>query len=227
MRTMKFKLFLIVSIFVGFTTNVLLASTMQQMSFEEVTAQADVVILGTVFNSPAKGRFDASGKHVIREHQVKINRYLKGDGAGEITVVTLGGQVEVDILGESSTQEIAYLGHPQLPEEGTEVLLFLKRYGSKPDTFLIYSASHGVIQAQVSSDGNRWVSLIFKDPRIMPSGSRVDFDRAQDAGYSGKTQVFGDTVKIDDLDLLVQIALGKDDAAAAPRIQSFCPPEHR
>lgn len=208
-------------------TGPLLASTTQQMSFEEVAVQADAVILATVLDSPSVGKFDASGKHVVREHRVKVDRYLKGDGAATITVVTLGGQVEVDAAEGPPVQDVAYLGHPQLPEEGTEVLLFLKRYGSESDTYLIYSASHGVVRVQASPDGRRWVSLVFKDPRVMPSGSRADFDRAQSAGYSGKTQVFGDIVTTDDLDLLVRIALRSDAGAAALQVQSFRPPEHR
>lgn len=204
-------------------SGLVVAGTTQKMSFEEVARDADVVVLGIVLESPEMGALDASGKHVLRQHKVSVDRYLKGDGRGSIMVVTLGGQVEVDIPGQPSVQEIAYLGHPQLPEVGTHVLLFLKSFGSQPETYQIYSATHGVVLVETRENGTGWVGLAFKDPRVMPSGSRADYDRAKSAGYDGRGQVFGDIISTGDLDLLMQIALNEREAAAANRIQSFRP----
>jgi hypothetical protein len=191
-----------------FSTSPLLATTTRQMSFEEVATGADGVILGTVLESPCTGKLDALGKRVVREHRIRVERYLKGDGEGTITVVTLGGQIEVQTPDGPAVRDVTYTGHPQLPEEGSEVLLFLERYGSGPDTYLIYSASHGVVSVQAAPDGTRWVSLAFRDPDVMPSGPRADFDRAQRAGYSGKGEVFRGNVTTDDLGHLMERVLG-------------------
>ena len=200
-------------------------AVVDQMAFEEVARQADVVVLGTVVESPEMGVLDASGKHVFRHHQVAVELYLKGEGATTITVITLGGLVELDVAQGPKVQDIAYLGHPQLPEEGTDVLLFLKRHGS--DTYGIYSASHGVIRVQRAGEpGKRWVGLAFKDPQVMPSRSRTDYDRAKSGGYSGTNLVFSDIVLTEDLPLLMQVVLQGNEAEVVPRIQSFRPPDN-
>lgn len=188
------------------------------MSFEQVAVAADAIVLGTVIERPAKARFDQKKKHAYRHNRVAVERYLKGDGAAEIIVKTYGGDIEVDIPGQPRDQFISYLGTPQLPEAGAKVLLFLRRSGR--DTYKIYSATHGVLPVTTREDGAELVGLRIKDPRVMPSRSRANYEELKKEGWTPKQGV-SDTVLTRDLDLLLRIALDPDEPDAAPRVQSF------
>src|SRR5438876_8539200 len=75
------------------------ASSVRQRSFEEVTVQASVVVLGRVVETPELGVYDKSTHHVYGRNRVQVEEYLKGQGPQEIQVLTFGGEFDVKEAG--------------------------------------------------------------------------------------------------------------------------------
>jgi len=183
------------------------ASVIDQMSFEDVAAGADLVVLGQVVQSPALGFYDPATRNVYRHHRVRVTTHLKGTGATEITVLTLGGQFDTTGLGISGPkiQEMEYGGAPQLPSVGQKVLLFLKTWS---EGYIIYFASHGVITVhEGTKGGDDWVYLVFRDPRIMTTAALKAYDEMKASGTSSQNQLYTDRVPTLALKQLVERAL--------------------
>jgi hypothetical protein len=150
------------------------ASLIRQMTFEEVTTQAAVIVLGRVTAVPDMAIYDRASHHVYRHNRVHVDQYLKGTGSTpEIEVLTLGGEFDTDGLGLEGPriQFVNYGGDPQLPPVGSEVLLFLSPV-ARGEAFIIYSASHGVVRVQEGEKGQeRFVSLLIRNPDLLSPAS--------------------------------------------------------
>lgn len=157
------------------------------MSFEEAAKGADVVVLGTVRMTPKLGEFDPAAKTVVRRHTVHVDKYLKGNGASSITVVTVGGDFIKETPEGPQRMSMDAAGMPDLPTEGTPVLLFLKRYVAD-DTYLIYSASHGVVPVEeVGPSKEASVTLRFRSAEAMPKRVRLAYEDEKARGRSTDT----------------------------------------
>jgi hypothetical protein len=133
------------------------ASRVIQMSFEEAARTAAVVVLGTLMESEEFGtvrKYSTGTTMVVRKHRFHVDEYLKGDGPSEIVVETLGGKYKREIDGKQSERYESVGGQPQLPEEGTAVVLFLTPFGAE-GTFMISSASAGWFRSRRAPTGRR------------------------------------------------------------------------
>ncbi len=110
---------------------------------------------GPRLEKPELARLDRHGRFAIRYNRVKVLEYLKGKGPKEITVITVGGPFEVETPAGTETQYMYGSGLPQLPQEGTDVLLCLRR---DPEGYAIASSTHGVRPVQEGEgDQQPWV----------------------------------------------------------------------
>jgi hypothetical protein len=144
------------------------------MTFEEVTTQAAVIVLGRVTKVPDMAVYDRTSRQVYLHNRVHVDEYLKGTGpTPEIEVLTLGGQFDTEGVGLQGPriQSVDYGGAPQLPSVGTEVLLFLAP-AAGAESFTIYSASHGVVRVQQGEEGQeRFVNLLIRDQDLLSPAS--------------------------------------------------------
>ena len=194
----------------------------RQMTFEEVTTQAKVIVLGRVSKIPELAVYDRATKHVYRRNSVHVEEYLKGTGPmPEIEVVTLGGQFVTDGLGLKGPriQDVEYGLEPQLPPVGSEVLLFLNPF-SGGEAFIIYSVTHGVIRVQEGEKGQeRFVSLLFGNPDLVsPDAAARSQAMNHEVPDGSGTIVILDRVPVSALKATVDKALNlKRKPAAAPK----------
>jgi hypothetical protein len=175
------------------------------MSFEEAVRTAGIVIHGTVTESEEYGtvrQHPGGTTVVVRKHRVHADEYLKGDGAPDIVVETLGGKYMREVDGKQTEHYLLAGGQPQLPAVGTEVVLFLTPFGGK-DTFMISSATAGVVSVDKDANGQAFVKLGFEDPDVMPLEAREAYKQANPRPND---QFFGAAVPLKDLGGLVQRA---------------------
>ena len=172
-----------------------LASSIYQMSFEEVTDQADVVVLGKVVSCDEYARMEPSSHTVLLDHAVLVERYLKGSGAREITVMTVGGKYRVETPKGPDVQEVTARGQPQLPSVGSEILLFLRHWGNG---YMVCSASHGVVEVQTTEKGQRVVLLRFRDPAVMSESALRDYHNMHQEGGENAILI-SDRVPVEEL----------------------------
>lgn len=181
-------------------------SVMSRMSFEEATQYSDAVVLGTVNEVPALAALDPQTGEVMRRNHVTVERYLKGSGDPEISVLTLGGPYLAETPKGKEQQFVNYGGEPQLPIVGTTVLLFLRHFG-KDGAFIVCSATHGVREVAAGQAGHdRTVTLAFRRPEVMTPSARKAYDEMVAHGYRGTQELFMDTVAVSELPDLVLLA---------------------
>jgi hypothetical protein len=193
------------------------ASQIVEMSFEQTARVADVVVVGTVTENPELGAEQAGV--VVHTNRVHVDQYLKGGGALDIVVETIGGSYLAHSSGHEERMTQIAGAQPQLPSSGTRVLLFLTRYGSA-DAYMICSASHGVreiVRRPGASEDS--VSIAFHDPKMMTARAAADFERAKAAGPIGPDELFHDDVSLGDLPELVVRAI-----APVPKPLPIAPP---
>lgn len=195
------------------------ASVVEQMSFEEATINADVVVLGTIREKPDLALRDPKSGEVVRLNRIHVERYLKGSAADEISLVLLGGKFIMQTPKGPEEQWVDYGGEPTLPGVGTTVLLFLKPFHS-PNAFVLASVSHGIREV-VPSAGNdeRTVSLLFRHPELMPAAALQNYESLKAAGGNVSRELVGATVTVSELKNLVDRAntlVPKRTAVAAP-----------
>ncbi len=188
------------------------ASRARQMSFEEVTTQATVIVLGRVSKIPEMAVHDPETRDVYRRNQVKVQEYLKGSGpTPEIEVITLGGDYDTDGLGVDGPriQAVDYLGAVQLPPVGTDVLLFLRPYPGG-EAFMIYSVSHGLVPVQEGSQGQeRFVHLLFRDPDLASPEAAANYRERYPVGSAGREPAVVDRCAVSDLKAVVDRVLNR------------------
>lgn len=183
------------------------ASVVDRMSFEEAAKGADVVVLGCVVESPEMAVYNRATGQVTKQHRFHVERFLKGEGPEEILVTTFGGTFESEVEGQPRTLDAEYGGAPQAPPPDKDVLLFLRRYQG-PDSYIIYSASHGVVSIRPAQGSEeRSVSLFFRNPAVMPEAAHLDFEKAKATGYTGRTMLFSDRVPLSALPELMSRVL--------------------
>lgn len=187
-----------VSIFVSDTAA---ACTVTPMSFEETTSGADIVVLGTIVEKPLTVQSAQAGAHVT-PNLVKVDEYLKGDGPERITVFTPGGTylIKTD-LGEEKVSSVVS-GAPQLPAEGSQVLLFLKEWGDRA-SFLVYSATQGVLAVESSPDGP-CVNLLMRRPELMPRNVRERYEELASEGHGGSVTMMSASIPVGEIHGLVE-----------------------
>lgn len=91
------------------------ASTFVAMTAEELIAEADAVVQGTVIQ--LESRWDKNGRIIVTEATVQVSEAIVGSAPSQIVVKTPGGEV--------ANYRMEALGFPQLAK-GEEVILFLK-----------------------------------------------------------------------------------------------------
>ena len=153
----------------------LVVSNARQITFDEVATRAKVIVLGRVSEVPEMAVYDRGTRQVYRHNRVQVEEYLKGTGpTPAIEVLTHGGNFDTDGLGLKGPrfQFIEYGGgEPQLPQVGTEVLLFLKP-SAGGEAFIICSYSHGIIRVEEAEKGQEaYVILLFGNPDLASPGA--------------------------------------------------------
>lgn len=192
----------LVSAALAFILAPLLASVVRPMSFEEATGYADVIVIGTVIAKPELAERDPVLGEVVRRNRVRAEEYLKGEGPAEIVVLSLGGKFVAEASTGPELQFMDYGGLPQLPPEGTDVLLFLRR-ATGPNAYVIVSATHGVRRiARDPSDHRPRVGLDLREPLSPGEGSGEQQESAQ-LPASGM-RLYHEVVLVDDLKDLVK-----------------------
>jgi hypothetical protein len=180
------------------------STTVFPLAFEEAVTGADAVVLGTVTAVPELGILDPGIGDVVRRNAVRVDRYLKGQGAKQVTVITLGGQFIAQTESGPKRMSATAEGMPQLPPEGTDVLLFLRK-GSEADTYLVYSASHGVVRVEEKgSPKERVVSLRFGRPEVMPEELRHTYEAEKAKGINVEAKPLSGDVPVSALESLVE-----------------------
>lgn len=185
------------------------------MSFEEATQLASVIAVGRVLESPEYGTsrgYPDGTSVVVRQHRFRVEEYLKGEGPMEITIETLGGKFIREVNGKQEELYQVSGGQPQLPEDGTEILVFLTPFGG-PETFMICSASHGVVPVE-SVGGEKIVRVALSDSEVMPPAVLESHRRVCP---EGSRDLHGTIVPMNDLRLLIEKVL-------APRPRPTQPP---
>lgn len=182
-------------------------STVVPMGFEETAAIADVIVLGHAIESPEFGFMDQRYGVVVRRHRFAVTRYLKGDGPPEIFVETLGGKFVDEVDGKQRVLIEPAGPQPQLPDVGTEALVFLTRYGAQ-NHFMICSASHGVRQVFSGDKGQPAVQLDFQKPSVMTPRALQRYQRLLRSGQPLPPRaLFSDVVSISEIEAVVQRVL--------------------
>ena len=188
------------------------ASLISQMTFEEVTTQAAVIVLGRVTKAPDMAVYDRTSHHVYLHNRVRVDEYLKGTGpTPEIEVLTLGGQFDTEGLGLQGPriQFMDYGGEPQLPKVGSDVLLFLSPLRGG-EAFIIYSASHGVVRVQQGEDGQeRFVSLLIRDQGLLSPASAARLREMQPGSPNSSGPVISERVGVSALKAIVDKVLNR------------------
>jgi hypothetical protein len=162
------------------------------MSVEEATAAADVVVIGKVVDVPEFAVVESDGRSVLRHNSVSVSRYLKGAGESTITVLTVGGMYRITTRdGAVEVHGADAPGQPQLLPVGAEVVLFLRNWGGG---YMICSASHGVLEVQTGENGERFVALRFKPPKLDPMFDPLNASPEQLRNLSRRKQVSVDAL---------------------------------
>lgn len=86
-----------------------------RMPLTDLVRNADKVVRGTIANS--KSYLDEKTGRIFTRHTLQVSHYLRGSGAQEITVVTMGGELED--IGQMVPGEARFFA-------GEEVVLCLK-----------------------------------------------------------------------------------------------------
>jgi hypothetical protein len=147
---------------------------------------------------------------VVRSNAVEVEKYLKGSGTTSIRVLTLGGEFEADRGRGKELFNTDYGGAPQLPEEGSRVLLFLRAWGN--GAFVVSSDTHGM-QAIDSASGRDLVTLQLRSPELMSTAAKRSYNE-QRSTIANTEIVVPDQVAVESLPSLVERAIA---AAAKPK----------
>ena len=175
---------------------------MRHLSFEEAVNGAELVVLGRVAVTPDLATLKAD-RRVNTHHVFKVEEYIKGDGPDELMVVTIGGKYWAETEKGPVLRE-AISTSPQLPAEGTEILLFLRNTN---EGYAIHSASHGVVRVEVDSEGRRTVRLHFNRLECMPDDVRQTAETLLAEGYKfDGTRLIG-IVPVSEIKYFARLAL--------------------
>jgi hypothetical protein len=187
------------------------ATQTKQLSFEQVVREADLVVLATVSDKPLLAKMDASSGEVLRTSTVTVDQYLKGAGPPALKVLTLGGNFEKATPGGIQVQHLLYGGAPQLPSEGTRILLVLRSWSG--DTYMLDSFTHAITPVEVS-DGQSFVTILLETPELMTQATRVAYEKIRSGSLPESRVLIPERVPTNGLAELVQALLQRGRPAA-------------
>lgn len=125
---------------------------------EGLTSASSAIVIGTPLSMSS--RLSASGDRVITEHEVKIERVLKGDlkASAPISLVVPGGKVTFE---DGSSAEIQTPDLGQIAKEKRYVF-FLRSSDDQPDAFSLIGGGQGAFE------------LPAPDANVKPLGNKTD-----------------------------------------------------
>ena len=125
---------------------------------ENLTTASIVIIIGTPLSSSS--RLAASGDRIITEHEIRIERVLKGNlkAPEPVSLIVPGGKVAFE---DGSSAEIRTPDLGPITEEKRYVF-FLKNSDDKPDAFSLVGGGQGAFELP-SSEAN-----------VKPLGNKTD-----------------------------------------------------
>ena len=178
------------------------SSVVQQFSFEEAVSGADLVVLGRVVETPDLAIRD-SKRRINTHHTFEVEEYIKGNGPHELTVVTTGGKYWAETENGPVLRRVISTA-PQLPAEGTEILLFLR---NTDVGYAVYSASHSVVRVETDAEGRRTVRLLFNRLECMPPDVRKRAETLRSEGYELEGRQLIGVVPVSEVKHLARLAL--------------------
>jgi hypothetical protein len=95
------------------------ATTVRRLSFDDLVAGADTIVVGEVIDSRVYWASDR--KIILTSYTVKVGESIKGSASATVTVTTVGGKIGNTILHVS--------GMPQF-RPGENAIVFLERTGA-------------------------------------------------------------------------------------------------
>ena len=194
--------------FIAVSGEVSASQVTRQMTFEEVATQATVIVLGRVTKIPEMASYDPASPppRVYRRNVVHVEEYLKGTGpTPDIEVVTFGGNFLADK--GPREQSALYIGEPQLPPVGTEVLLFLTPFAGS-EAFIIYTAGYGISRVQEGEKGQeRFVSLLISNPDLLSTAGAARLREMGPSAPGGPIPAVAEHVPVSTLKATVEKAL--------------------
>lgn len=111
------------------------ATVMTEVSIEDMAADADAIVHGTVEHSGTRMALTSRGQEPHTITRIRVREWLKGPAdEPTVTVREIGGEWK------GGGMEIA--GTPQY-ERGEEVVLFLERHPEHPGTYRTYAMIQG------------------------------------------------------------------------------------
>lgn len=122
------------------------ATTMLRMSLDDLTAQSDAVVHGTVRD--VSSRWSSDGMRIVTSIDVDVSETLKGVPSTLVRIVQPGGSVG-DIA--QSVSGLASFSR------GEEVFLFLERRGQS--AFAVTGLAQGKFHVDHSSDGRMAIAV--------------------------------------------------------------------
>lgn len=121
-----------------------LGATVVRLTFEELTARAEVVVRGTVRTT--KARLNRAQGRVWTFTQIDVSEGLKGSSHRSITVRQPGG--EADGIGQTVAGAARF-------SEGEDVVVFLARAPDDPAVYQVLSLSAGKVRLQTTLSSKR------------------------------------------------------------------------
>jgi hypothetical protein len=149
------------------------ATVVLQQSFEEMTAEAHLVVRGVALRSTA--RWDDEGRRINTWTELRVTEVLKGSAAGTVLVRQAGGVVGG--IGQSVSGAAEF-------REGEEALLFLVHPGDDARAYVVSSMAMGKVTLAADTFGKL---RAWRDGRGMglyePRGGKVRLvDGREDLG---------------------------------------------
>ena len=125
-----------------------LATTFRDVSLEEMTDAADLVVEATVLSQEAK--YDPTGRSlIVTESTLFVQQYIKGKGPSELRLTQVGGTVN------GVTETVHGAAHLQV---GEPLVVFLGRTSKGADQVVLTGMSLGAYHLRKAPDG-RFLAL--------------------------------------------------------------------
>jgi len=126
------------------------AQEVRNMSVDELTADADTVVIGKV---AATQSMWSDPRHLVTVITVGVGEVLKGDAASTISVIVPGGSD----ANRKFPVAMTYPGAPQFGD-GENVLLFLSNDADATGTYAVTGFSEGKFSIVTDENGAQFVS---------------------------------------------------------------------
>lgn len=165
------------------TASPLSASVARAVSFEEKVGAADAIVLGRFVSSTS--RWDPSGRWIVTDSTLEVEKALKGTPASRLTLVTPGGAVE------GVRQET--IGVPSF-KPGDERIVFVRQSEAGPTVAFF---DQGVYQVDRDGSGKAVVKaapsrLVLVDQRTGKAAAAEDSAPMSLEAFEGKIRAVPD-----------------------------------